>query len=186
MTDTDYRVFYNLEPHLLDVVRHRFAEQGYLSAFDFFCIIIWKANRAKSKIARRLLRRGYTDLDAAARALTTDITRQLTAPDRLHVLLHEWGFHLPMASAILTVLYPDEFTVYDARVCDALGAFYDLGNLSANSNRLWRGYLDYRDAVMGAGPANFSLRDKDRFLWGRAFFSQLKVDIARGFRSATS
>ena len=41
-----------------------------LSAFDFFSIVIWKSNRAKSKIAAGLRTGTHTDLDNAVRALT--------------------------------------------------------------------------------------------------------------------
>jgi hypothetical protein len=69
----DYRDYYDLERYVSETVRHRFQQDGYLSAFDFFCIVIWKANRAKSKIADKLLRDGpkkYTDLDSAVKDLT--------------------------------------------------------------------------------------------------------------------
>lgn len=49
----DYRAFYHLESYLFNTVRIRFLENGFLDAFDFFCIVIWKANRSKSKIARK-------------------------------------------------------------------------------------------------------------------------------------
>ncbi len=34
----NYLDIYNLETYLFETVRNRFYEQGYLSAFDFFCI----------------------------------------------------------------------------------------------------------------------------------------------------
>jgi hypothetical protein len=36
------------------------------------------------------------------------------------------SFRLPMVTAILTVLYPLDFTVYDICVCDGLGRFHNL------------------------------------------------------------
>jgi len=50
----DFRRYYDLEPCIFGEVQVRFEQEGYLLAFDFFCIVIWKANRAKSKIAKRL------------------------------------------------------------------------------------------------------------------------------------
>jgi len=38
----DYMQFYDLESYLFNTVRKRFETQKYLSAFDFFCIIIWR------------------------------------------------------------------------------------------------------------------------------------------------
>jgi hypothetical protein len=180
--EVDYRQYYDLESYLFDTVRRRFAEQGYLNAFDFFCIVIWKANRAKSKIARKLLELSQhkDNLDAAVRELTTDLAEQTTAKERLRCLWEKWQFYLPTASAILTVLYPDEFTVYDWRVCDELQGFHDLRNLG-DFESLWRGYEDFKRKVEESTPKELSLRDKDRYLWGKSFAEQLKEDIKQGF-----
>lgn len=51
----EYLKLYNLEKYLFEDVRHKFLADRKLSAFDFFCIVICKANRAKSKVALRLL-----------------------------------------------------------------------------------------------------------------------------------
>ncbi len=98
----------------------------------------------------------------------------------MNVLIDHWGFMLPMASAILSVLWPDEFTIYDVRVCGELNAFAELGNLTKFEN-LWVGYCKYRDAVRAAVPLPLSLRDKDRYLWGQSTIRQLNADIAAGF-----
>jgi len=177
----DYRQFYNLEPYLLNVVRGRFQDQGWLSAFDFFCIVIWKANRAKSKIATKLLNKGYPDLDAAARALTEGLNGGAKPRERLRYLMKDWGLGLAMASAILTILYPDEFTVYDVRVCNMLGGFHNLKSRT-NFDNLWTGYIDFKRAVITKGPRNLTLRHKDRFLWGKSFHDQLKKDIREKFQ----
>ena len=96
------------------------------------------------------------------------------------VLVRDWGFMLPMATAILTVLYPKEFTIYDRRVCDALGEFHRLAN-RVNPKTMWEGYVEFREAVVGAGPKHLSLRDKDRYLWAKAVADQLDRDIRNRF-----
>ena len=177
----NYHQYYDLESYLFDTVRHRFQRKGYLSAFDFFCIVIWKANRAKSKIAKKLLAHGeYKDLDEAVYALTTGLAQQTTDKDRLRHLWETWEFYLPMTSAILTVLYPDRFTVYDARVCDTLGGFRNLRNL-VNFENLWRGYGEFKRKVEESAPKELTLRDKDRYLWGKSFYKQLEKNIEQGF-----
>jgi hypothetical protein len=177
----DFRQYYYLESYLFDVVHPRFVQQGYLSAFDFFCIVIWKANRSKSKIAKRLLSRGHKDLDMAVRELTTGIAQQIDSKSRLRYLWlnQEWGFRLPMASAILTVLYPDEFTVYDVRVRGVLNDL-DLESIT-NFDKLWAGYQRYKAKVEEMAPKELSLRDKDRYLWGKSFHDQLKTQIMGTF-----
>ncbi len=174
---------YHLEPYLFETVGPHFRRVGHLSAFDFFCIVIWKANRAKSRIAKRLL-----DKDQKKRKTLEPIVADLTmslhsaggAKDRLRILFELWGFRLPMASAILTVLYPKEFSVYDFRVYSQLTLHEKLES-KINFEKVWNGYRDFVEAVRKAVPNGMSLRDKDRFLWGRSFHDDLKSDIANCF-----
>src|SRR5665647_3378852 len=104
--ETDYLKLYDDENYLFEEVSRRFSEQGYLKAFDFFCIVIWKANRSKSKIAKRLLSKGHSDLNSAVIALTKSLANVADDKTRMKILIEDWGFLLPMATAILTVLYP--------------------------------------------------------------------------------
>ena len=185
----NYLDYYDLESYLFNTVRPRFDEQRRLSAFDFFCIIIWKANRAKTTYATKLLehKQGYKSLEDAVSALTTGLASQPTDKDRLRHL-REWHFNLPMATAVLTVLYPDDFTVYDTRVCAQLSEhlpqlpeFDSIAN-TANFEKMWTGYCDFRKAVRrSSAPAGLSLRDKDRYLWGKSFHDELTADVADNF-----
>lgn len=46
---------------------------------------------------------------------------------------------------------------------------------------IWDGYQKFLRAIRDAAPANLDLRDKDRYLWGKAVSDQLTHDITRGF-----
>lgn len=177
----DFLQYYDLESYVFGTVRSRFHEHGRLSAFDFFSIVIWKANRAKSKIAERLLKKGDGNLETAVSALTEGLAKQPSRRDRLHYLWHDWGFRLPMASAILTVLFPDDFTIYDYRVCNQLGDFHNLDNLSRFED-MWHGYERLVTRVCEETPAGLSLRDKDRYMWGASAAKQLETDLTRRFK----
>jgi len=177
----DYLSQYDQETYIFETVRRRFADQGFLNAYDFFCIIIWKANRAKTKVAKRLLKSGsYANLDEAVMHLTSGVSKISDHKDRLRLLMMDWGFQLPMATAILTVLYPDDFTVYDIRVCDELNDYHNLKNM-VSFESIWSGFLSYKQRVELVAPAGLSLRDKDRYLWGRSFANQLENDIVKNF-----
>ena len=178
---TGYCKYYHLENYLFDEVSPNFQRTNQLSAFDFFCIVIWKANRAKSKIAKRFLDRGYSSLDDAVTTLTQQIIKAESSKEKMRVFLEVWKFYLPMASAILTVLYPEKFTVYDIRACDVLKNFHGLDNKTKFEER-WNGYIAYRAAVIESTPKNLSLRDKDRWLWGQSFAKQLEENIHDGFK----
>ena len=172
--------YYHQEQYLFEVVGPRFHKARVLSAFDFFCIVIWKANRVKSRIAKRLLKIQPKSIEDAVQELTSQIADASCAESRLAVLIEGWGFRIPMASAILTVLYPQEFTIYDVRVCDSLKDFTYLANTTEPSRR-WAQYGAYCQAVDDAVKNQLSLRDKDRWLWGKSFFNQLQRDISSGF-----
>ena len=182
MDDINYLDYYDLERYLFNVVSKRYAQNKTLTAFDFFCIVIWKANRAKSRVAERLLahNNGPTNLENAVGSLLAAISEAQDQRARLSVLIEGWGFRLPMASAILTVLYPEDFTVYDIRVCDVLDDFRD-AQYRANFATLWERYSAYVVAVKCTGHECLSLRDKDRFLWGKSFATQLQSDIQSSF-----
>lgn len=183
----DYHRYYDLETYLFEDVSGHFRDAGSIGAFDLFSIVIWKANRAKSITARRLLKHALPgeSLDALCHRFTREVA---SAPDPesrfMRVVSSPWGFSLPMASAILTVLYPDTFTVYDYRVCEELHDFDNLANLT-DLGRLWSGYSRFINAVKTASSGQ-SLRAKDRFLIGRSMASQLDRDIKSWFQQGES
>lgn len=186
MTD-DFLRYYDLENYLFVDVASKFNEHGKLDAFDLFSIIIWKANRAKSRLAKRLIAKAG-NLELAAEQFTTALFRPNTAMQRLIIARDEWGFYLPMASAILSVLWPADFTVFDYRACEQLVSlgqvdFSRIDNISSTV-RLWPKYEEYREAVKRAVPQYGTLREKDRFLWGRSAAHQLAADIADGLSKA--
>jgi hypothetical protein len=125
----DYKKYYNLESYLLTKVKDNFKRNGFLTTEEFFCIIIWKANRSKSKIRTKLQKLFKTkDNNEMVKKLTQSLSCAQTPKEKLKYLMTECGFRLPMASAILTVLYPEEFTVYDVRVYGILEGFQNLQN----------------------------------------------------------
>ena len=181
--DLDFLCYYDLERYLWEDVHQRFHQEGSIGAFDFFSIVIWKANRAKSHIARRLLKtdpHGRNELEPIVRELTASLHKAPDAKERLRILMKDWGFYLPMASSILSVFWQDEFSVYDVRVCEQLGRFKKLGN-KTDIETIWAGYREYLDAVQSASLSGLSLRDKDRYLWGKSVAEQLALDVERGF-----
>ena len=167
----DYKKYYNLEQYLLEEVRNNFKKRGYLTAEEFFCIVIWKANRSETKIKNRL-KRFDRDLNKAIRTITSELYNKGTQRERLKYLMSQCGFRLPMASAILTMLYPEDFTVYDVRVCDMLNNFHKLQN-KTKFDRIWEGYEEFKKAVTNTVPGEVTLRDKDRYLWGKSFCKDL-------------
>lgn len=184
----DYRKYEDLECYLFrsGEVQSKFEQQRCLNAFDFFCIVSWKSNRVKPYIAEKL-KTIDKDLEKAVRKVTSEIYGQEEKRGKLRYLVEDCEFGLPMSSAILTVLYPNEFTVYDTRVCKVLSdeGYKNYSKLRydrKNFDKTWQEYEEYKRDVGKACPKelNLTLRDKDRYLWGKSFADQLKDDIEKG------
>ncbi len=185
--DVDYRKFMNLENYLFKEVHNKFHQYHKLDAFDYFCIIIWKANRSKSKHAEKLKnlakknKIGSKDLEEICNKITKNIHTITTKEEKLRYLLDKWEMRLPTSSAILTVLYPTKFTIYDYRVCEILEDHKYLDRRKTES--LIGGYFkEFIPAVKEKCKKYRRLRDKDRYLWGMSFAKQLEKDIDRGFK----
>lgn len=162
----DFTRFYNLENYLFS--KHfleRFQKNGYLSSNDFFCIVIWKANRSKTAIKRKMIKMGGGNLERAVKDLTNEIFKTDSLELKMEIMIKKWMFQLPMASAILSVLYPNDFSVYDYRVRGQLGL-----------KPIWgiKKYFSYFLPEVQKVKVLGSLRDKDKFLWGKSFYEDLQ------------
>jgi len=171
----DYLKFYDLEHYLFTEVRGRFARFGEISPADFYMIIVWKANLSRARIRNKLAKRAGS-FAAAVEGIAGDLRAAKSSQRRLEILMKDWEFRLPTATAILTVLYPDEFSVYDVRVCEHFGQFRDLADRQF-SETLWEDYQRYLEVVTKATPRGLSQRDKDRFLSGRSFYESVLKDL---------
>jgi hypothetical protein len=175
MDEIDYRKFYDDELYLIDEVGPRFRETGALEPADFYTLLIWKAERVKNHHKKRLT--GIAgSFETAVRQIASELHNNSTDKHRLELLLEKWWFSLPTATAILTILYPDTFTVYDWRVCDEVGIDYEPWCSRSFSDALWSHYELFKQAVINQTPAHLSLRDKDRFLIGRSTRKSIEQD----------
>jgi hypothetical protein len=167
--------FYWPEIELFPEVQRRFAACGELDPLHFYAILDWKAPRARTRHLARLSNR-QGGFDGAVAAIATGLRSASGRRERLQFLMTSWGFRLPTASAILAVLYPNDFTVYDVRVCDMLGEFGELTD-KAWSADLWSEFERYLSGVRGRGSSGASLRDCDRALWGASKHAALKKEL---------
>lgn len=164
-----YLRYYDLEKYLFDEVGTKFCREGTLDPVDFYMILIWKSNRAKNKTRDRLARSAGSFAEAVSQ-ISASIYKADEPKERLKILMSSrWKFRLPIATAILTVLYPMEFTIYDARICEELPAFKRLGD-QPFSDGMWERYWEFKLGVGASAPSELSLRDHDRYLWGKSFY----------------
>lgn len=60
----------------------------------------------------------YPNLEECVSELTKAIYLTESNIGKLEILISQYEFRLPMASAILSLLYPNNFTVCDYKVCN--------------------------------------------------------------------
>lgn len=179
----DYEQFYDLERYLFEDVTDFFRENGYLSGVQFYCILIWKAERAKFLNARKIMNKDRSKtFDENVKILTSKISSASSDLERT-IILFDWKFRIATASAILTVLYPKRFTVYDYRVVEReeLKRFKNFG--SEKPERKAVRYLEFIETVKALTlEREFKdLRSRDRYLWGRSRYISMILDIKSGF-----
>jgi hypothetical protein len=174
---THYLKYYYLEKYLFEEVRTRFQRKGELAPLDLFLILNWKSPRAKNKNKDKLKNNAGGSFKTAAKRIAASLRQANSPADRLKLLMKEWSLHLPTATAILTVLYPEEFTMYDVRVCGQLRVHAVRESYSEKHwDHTWESYLKFKRTVIRKAPANLSLRDKDRYFWGKSFYHDAKRD----------
>lgn len=155
---------YNLEDYLFDTVSARFQTENMLNAYDFFAIVIWKSNRTKTKI-----RDGLAAIGESVGELMREVHLAPTPEAKVEVLLSVWGIGTSIASAVLTVCYPVEFTVLDWRAWETLKE-WDVEGLRPRYPGESEEYVQYcRACKRLAEQVGLSLRDLDRTLWGRSW-----------------
>ena len=175
----NYLKYYWLEKDYLEKeVVPSFHDKGYLTAEQFFAIVFWKSKRRAD-----LIRKTLND-DKSVKAFTSKVYGADNHDDRLTLLLSKEGVGIAMASGILTILYPQHFTVYDYRVRDQLNELCgekkisDIGALPKNNiEKIKSFYWEYVTAVKEVHP-DLSLRDCDRTLWGQSWSVGLQNFLA--------
>jgi len=98
----------------------------------------------------------------------------------MKVLIVHWGFKLAIASAILTIFYPEKFTIYDYRAAGQVNEGVRLKDKTKFED-FWIGYIVFRAKVLSI-PYGASLREKDYFLFGKSRMEDLKADLNTSFR----
>ncbi|WFT88013.1 hypothetical protein [Rhizobium leguminosarum] len=165
-----------METNLFPDLGDKFRNGGKLDPVDFLAILSWKANRSKTRHLKRLSKSNMSFSEAVS-ALSEAVYKAKGDEDRLRILMTDWGFRISTASAILTVLYPDRFTVYDVRVCSELDGFHHLKH-RRYSGWLWSQYLAFKEAAIASAPPGLTLREVDHFHWGNSWYRDASRAVA--------
>ncbi len=168
---------YDIETYLFDQVSKRFEDDGTLEPFDFFAIVVWKSNRAKTKIKKGLEKAGKSVSE-----LMAEVSQAVSLKDKVRILWDIDGIGLSIASAILAVCYPEVFTVLDYRVWEVLTKAAVQG-LPTRSSWYPEDYLQYCEVCRRlADRMDLSLRDLDRALWAKSWRDDLR-ELVQGLKT---
>lgn len=151
---------YDLETYLFQDVHEKFKRGDRICEFDFYCIIDWKSRRNKPGIKKGLRKSDPGKL--------FDEVREAKEPKaKVEALTKVKGIGIAIASAILAVCYPDNFTVVDSYILDMLKEGGYLSNASLTPEER---YLEYNEKCNGwSRKERISLRRMDRLLWTKAW-----------------
>jgi hypothetical protein len=128
----------------------RLLASGKASRALFLAIANWKSARRRALLEENSL--------PALRAVMNMVRGNAPTSEKLVALTGLRGVGVPMATAILTAMYPDDYLVLDVRTLDALG---ERGRQP--TAELYEAFLSF--CRTAANEAGMPLRDFDRALW---------------------
>lgn len=170
-----YKQYYSLEEYLFSEVSANFVNNKCLNEAEFFSIIIWKSNRSKTKVLK-----GVLESKKSIKEITSELFKTKDDKERLGLLTGKngiGGIGIPIASAILTVCFPNNFTVADYRAVHAIKEILKDRDIKINPE-YWtpERYFEYRDLCFEIKEKyNIrTLRETDKILWGYSFYRDLQ------------
>ena len=163
---------YDPENRVFPVIARKVKAGQELSDLDVLLIFKWKLGRVTGDNIKMIHSDGLEKINCAVKVAGGPGRGEKI--NALKTLMEIRGIKLAMATAILTVCYPDEFTVIDRRVLEVLG-------LSPANSADWKveKYFDeYLPRVKEcSGSWGCTLRDADRALWGLSVRNNMKKNI---------
>ena len=148
-----YVMLYSLEDYLFSVVGPQIKKRGYINFDDFYKIAMWKSARQKPNYLQNKNNIESISKDAFL------IKGELEKMDKLCSLK---GVGIPTASAILTIVYPENYAVIDVRCIEMLQELgYSIKKTITPNN--WLIYLDIVRKI--AKENNITSRDVDKALF---------------------
>jgi hypothetical protein len=172
----NYIEFYNEETLLFEKIGPEFQRGKDPSVIDFETLLAWKSDRPGDAHWMRLSNICTTIEDAVA-GLCADIRSAENHEARLNVLMRKWGFLLPTAATILTVFYPEFFTMYDERTRRQTST--ENWSQRRFTPKLWKHYCEFKDKIIALASPGLTLRDADRYVMGKDTYELRKEKLAR-------
>ena len=174
----NYIEFYDAEKLLFEKVGPEFRRGIDPSVMHFETLLGWKSERPGDAHWMRLMKICGGTMEDAVTAICADIRSAADDKARLEVLIRKWLFYLPTAATILTVFYPEVFTMYDKRTRNQTGT-NDWSRRRKFTPALWEHYREFKAKIVALAPPGLSLRDADRYVMGKDTSESRESKLAR-------
>lgn len=146
-------MLYSLEDHLFSVVGPQIKKRGYMTFDDFYRIAMWKSARQKPN---------YLQNKNNVESISKDAFSIQGESEKMDMLCCLKGVGIPTASAILTIVYPENYAVIDVRCIEMLQELgYSIKKTITPNN--WLKYLDITRKI--AKENNITAREVDKALF---------------------
>ena len=127
-----YMELYDTEGYLFKVIGPNVVGRGYFLFDEFYKICMWKSSRQK----QRYIKNKNIIEEESKKAIAEKDEKK-----KMEILCQLDGVSIPMASALLTIVYPKRYAVIDIRCLETLRKMdYKIGRYPSPS--VWLKYLD--------------------------------------------
>ncbi|HXB61791.1 MAG TPA: hypothetical protein VNU94_02920 [Acidobacteriaceae bacterium] len=150
--------YHDAEDRVFPKIKAKILAKQELDKKDVLHILKWKLGRIKASDSRTISNKNLLIINKAIRSAGVG-----NGLDALEALMQIHGIKLAVATTILTICYPEKFTIIDFRVLEVL-------NLFPATTDGWTAqkYVDeFLPVVIKQSEKwNCSLRNADKALWG--------------------
>jgi hypothetical protein len=157
---------WDLEEYIFETIGSAIRREGSFTLPDFLTVGYWKTPRQLGNY-----RKNARDNGKVQRVTLKALSDDLPNSDRPGVLSELTGVRVPVASALLTVWHPDEFTIIDIwslKTLSLCGESIDGIRFEEHGQPWWEDHYEmYLRACLAIADrvTPLSLRDIDRALW---------------------
>ncbi len=148
-----YLSLYSTENFLFNKLGPEIKSRGYLIFDDFYKICMWKSRRPKNLYLKNI---------SSVSRITKLALKEKDEIKRMEILCGLSGVSVPVASAILTVVYPTKYGIIDIRCLEMLNILGE--RISTNSNiNTWIKFISVMRKI--AKENNVTPREVDMVLF---------------------
>lgn len=148
-----YLDLYNQEEYLFNFIGPKIKKRGFINFQEFFKICMWKSVRQKNN---------YRKNEQTIKKITKNAFKESDERKKMEKLCELKGVGIPMASAMLTVVFPDKYAVIDIRCIEMLNKLNQ--NIKKHiSLNVWLEYLKIIRSL--AADNNLTPREIDKILF---------------------